>query len=148
MKRDWNISIWLGFLLTLGAFVSYLTLFYRFPVTRDFPWVNLLLFALAGYLLVTGVRRAFRQPDLFRGRISGPILSALAVAVFSLFAYYIFHFSKQIPPSTGAPRVGSKAPGFTLPDADGKAVSLSDLLKPAAGSNRSSVLLVFYRGYW
>jgi len=58
----------------------------------------------------------------------------------------------QLPPSKGAPRVGEKAPGFTLPDTSGKPVKLSELLAaPTAsqsGAKPQGVLLVFYRGYW
>jgi len=38
-------------------------------------------------------------------------------------------------------QVGAKAPDFSLPDADGKTVRLSDF----SGRN---VLIDFYRGYW
>jgi peroxiredoxin len=54
----------------------------------------------------------------------------------------------------GAPRVGQKAPDFTLPDTAGKRVSLSELLaSPAAGAGEANgktrwVVLIFYRGYW
>jgi len=59
----------------------------------------------------------------------------------------------QLPESKGAPAVGQKAPDFTLPDANGTPVKLSDVL---AGKDRKSgeedavngVLLIFYRGYW
>ncbi|MCL6565857.1 MAG: redoxin domain-containing protein [Acidobacteriia bacterium] len=55
--------------------------------------------------------------------------------------------AQQLPPSTNAPRVGDKAPDFTLPDTNGHLVKLSDLLKTADGKGQW-VLLVFYRGYW
>jgi hypothetical protein len=54
----------------------------------------------------------------------------------------------RIAESPKAPKVGEKAPEFTLPDTDGKPVALADLLKPAAPGNRSWVLLIFYRGWW
>lgn len=39
-------------------------------------------------------------------------------------------------------KTGQTAPDFTLEDADGKAVTLSDF------RGKKSVVLVFYRGYW
>lgn len=54
----------------------------------------------------------------------------------------------QLPLSTGAPYAGQKAPGFTLPDQQGKAVSLSGLLKPGGTAKVNGVVLIFYRGYW
>jgi len=40
-------------------------------------------------------------------------------------------------------------PPFSLPDATGKQVSLTELLTaPVNGSAPKGVLLVFYRGYW
>src|SRR5438094_5347539 len=44
MKRRWNFSLWAGFFLVVVGLVSYVPFFALFPVTRDFPWVNLLLF--------------------------------------------------------------------------------------------------------
>ena len=39
-------------------------------------------------------------------------------------------------------KVGQSAPDFTLEDANGKAITLSDF------RDKKSVVLVFYRGYW
>ena len=62
-----------------------------------------------------------------------------------LFGYGILHVARQLPASAGAPRVGSKAPAFALPDQNGKPVSLTDLLS-SAGTH--AAVLIFYRGYW
>ena len=59
----WNAAIWAGFGLCLLAFFSYFFFFAQFPITRDIPWVNVLLFAAGIGCLVVGLRRAFRSPD-------------------------------------------------------------------------------------
>jgi peroxiredoxin len=56
--------------------------FARYPITRDFPWANLPLFAAAGILLVMGLVRAFGNPKAYRGKISGPILTTLSLLIF------------------------------------------------------------------
>jgi len=150
MKRRWNISIWIGFLLILTAFVTYVTVFIRFPITRDFPWATLLIFGAGLALILRGLMRASRAPQLYRGRIAGPILMALGAALFLLFGYGIFYAARQLPASARAPQVGQKAPDFTLPDQDGVPVSLSKLLASGeTGAARiNGALLIFYRGYW
>ena len=40
--QRFNWPVWTGFLLSFIAYFSYFFLFVRFPVTRDFPWANLL----------------------------------------------------------------------------------------------------------
>jgi len=143
MKRNWNAWVWAGFGLTLVSAFSYVFFFIRFPITRDIPWVSLLLFIVAGWLLATGLRRAYGQPEHYRGKVSGVILSVLSAGLIGVFCYGMFILSKQIPASPDAPRAGQHAPEFTLPDAGGKPVALSELLKTHKGA-----LLIFYRGYW
>ena len=143
MKRSWNPLLWAGFATALLAFLSYFLFFYRFPATRDVPWVNLLLFLVSAVLLVAGLKRAFRDPERYRGKISGIVLGVLSVAVFGLFWFSTYYFTRLLPSSADAPRVGQRAPDFALADATGKTVALSEMLK----SNRA-VLLIFYRGYW
>jgi hypothetical protein len=109
MKRKWNWAIWVGFVIAVGGLFSY-EFFARYPITRDFPWANLLLFAAGGTFLVLGLFRAFGRPQLYRGKIFGPILAAIALFLFSFFSYVIFYQLRQVPSSTDAPRVGEKAP--------------------------------------
>ncbi len=144
MKRNWNWRLWTGFLFALAGFISF-WFFAQFPITRDFPWANLLLFAIGGFLLFTGIVRALREPQIYRGKIFGPILATLSVLIFALFAYGMFYVVRQMPPSKGAPRVGAKAPDFTLPAQNGIPVTLSQL-ESTRGTR--SVLVIFYRGHW
>jgi AhpC/TSA family len=141
-KKSWNWPLWIGFLFALGGFFSY-TFFARFPITRDFPWPNLLLFAAGGICLVVGLFRAFGKAQVYRGKVFGPILATLAILMFGLFSYVLFYELREVPPSTRAPRVGQQAPAFTLSDQDGKDVSLRDLI-----SKSKAVALIFYRGFW
>jgi AhpC/TSA family len=51
----------------------------------------------------------------------------------------------KVPASTASGttlKVGAKAPDFALPNGDGKLVILSEY------TQRSPVVLVFYRGFW
>jgi len=150
MKRRWNISVWVGFLVVLSAFFTYVPVFARFPATRDLPWASLLMFAAGLALIARGLKRAYSQPQLYRGKIAGTILASLGVALAALFCFGIFYFARQLPPSRGAPQVGQKAPDFTLPDKDGNQVTISKLLDSgASGAERvNGVVLIFYRGYW
>jgi len=147
-----NWPLWVGFLLTLGAFLSYFFIFIWFPTTRDFPWANLLLFLIAGVLLFMGLRRGFAsdRPHPARSKIVASIVGVLSVLVIAAFVFIIFIGGRALPASKGAPRLGQRAPDFTLPDTSGKQVSLNDLLKTPLNGGKApkGVLLVFYRGYW
>jgi hypothetical protein len=143
MKRRHNILLWTGFVVVLLAVGTYIPIFAVFDVTRDVPWVNYLLFLAGGVFLTIGLQRAFRQPELYRGKVLGSILAGLSLLLFVLFCFVIFYVAKAIPASVEAVRVGQAAPDFTLANWDGKQVSLSDQLK-----NNRAVVLIFYRGYW
>lgn len=149
--RRLNWPLWVGFLLTFASFLSYFFIFVWFPVTRDFPWANLLLFLIAAVLLFAGIRRGFAadRPHPTRSRIVSSIVGLLGLAVIGLSLFSLFVVARWLPPSTGAPQVGQRAPDFTLPDATGRSVSLSELLsQPVNGNPAKGVLLIFYRGHW
>ena len=142
MKRKWNWPIWVGFVVVVAGVFSY-EFFARFPITRDFPWANFLLFGIGIALLLVGLFRAFGRRQVYRGRIFGSIFTAVALLVVTLFSHEILYVLRQVPASAGAPRVGQKAPDFLLLDQNGKPVGLGDLL-----SNSKSAVLIFYRGFW
>jgi len=153
-KQRWNGPVWLGFPFSLLAFMSYSLVFARFPVTRNVPWVNFLLFGISAALLFLGFRRILRDVQSFLGKIVGSIVIFISVSIFCIFCYVIFHATKQLPASIGAPKIGQKAPQFALRDTQENSVSLATLLyTPLDQSNPSQrapkgVLLIFYRGYW
>jgi hypothetical protein len=154
VRRSWNWRIWVGFLAVLAAFVSYPLIFYRYPITRNFPWVNWLLFFAAAWLLCAGVQRARREVTKYRGKIAGIVLVVLSAALAALFAFGTIYATRLLPASKDAPRVGAKAPEFSLTDTSGKTITLAELLsepmpeKEAAGAKPRAVALIFYRGYW
>ena len=142
MKRKWNWPIWIGFVVAVGGLFSY-EFFAQFPITRDFPWANILLFVIGTALLMVGLFRAFGRPQRYRGKVFGSIFSAIAFVFFAFFCYEIFYVLRQVPASSSAPRVGQKAPDLILLDQTGKPVGLGDLL-----SGSRAVVLIFYRGFW
>jgi len=87
-------------------------------------------FILLGLLLALSAARSDRR--WWVRAIAGAQLAALA---FSCWAFFVF---ARLP----ATHVPERAPDFTLPDQDGRPVSLARELQ--AGP----VLLVFFRGHW
>jgi hypothetical protein len=136
MKQRFNWPLWTGLLLAVVAFVSYFALFAQFEITRDVPWASFILFAVAVLLLISGWRRATRK-------ILPSIVAALGIVVLGAFTFLVTVGTKDLPASDGAPKVGEKAPAFTLADTNNRPLSLANA---ATGSN--GVLLVFYRGHW
>jgi len=151
MERKQNWHVWIGFLLCVVGFFSYPFFFARYPVTRDVPWVNFLILAAGLGFLVSGLWRAFGRSQEYKGKILGPIFGFIGLVAAALFCFVIFFGSKQLPKSAGAPKIGQKAPDFTLVDTNHKEVSLASLLAaplPNSAAPPKGVLLIFYRGYW
>ena len=67
--KHWNWRLWAGFGLSIGALVGYGFLVNE---TRAVFWPALLLFVVAAVLLVSGLKRRSREPELYRGKIAGP----------------------------------------------------------------------------
>src|SRR5215510_13323028 len=113
MKRL-NWQIWAGFLLSLVAALSYPFVFVRWPITREFPWANLVLFAIALVLLFFGLRRAFKPDKKIISKIFSSLAAAFGVLLLAALLFMFFVMGSWLPASTGAPHVGQKALAFTL----------------------------------
>ena len=148
MKRL-NWQIWAGFVLSLFAELSYPLLFVRWATTREFPWANLVLFAIALVLLFLGLRRAFRSDKRIVSKVLSSLAAAFGVLLLAGLLFIVFVAGRWLPASAGAPQVGQKAPDFSLTDSNNKPVTLAQLLaEPINNQLPKGVLLIFYRGYW
>jgi|SRR5215510_9495861 len=144
-----NWQIWAGFLLSLVAGLSYPFVFVRWPMTREFPWANLVLFAIAILLLFLGLRRAFQSDKGIVSKIFSSLAAAFGLFMLAALLFVIYVAGSWLPASSAAPLVGQKAPDFTLTDSNDKPVTLGQLLtEPINNKPPRAVLLIFYRGYW
>jgi hypothetical protein len=147
----WNWRLWVGFGLSVVALLGYVLLF---EATRAVFWPCLLLFVAVAVLLISGLKRASHEPQTYRGKVAGPILSILSILILGLFTFASYEVFKNFPAAKNAPGIGQKAPEFALVDTTGKNFSLAQLLSTpvtdSAGAARATkgVLVVFYRGYW
>jgi hypothetical protein len=151
LSRNGNRYWWAGTLIALVGFLSYPFLFAQFPITRDVPWVNFLLFAIALVLFGRGLKQSTSASIAWRTRIARAILGVVSLSAIGFFCFEVFYLSKQLPAASGSPQVGERAPDFELRDTNNQPVTLAQLLSaPAPGAQRPprGVLLVFYRGYW
>lgn len=147
--KQFNWKLWGGFLLSIFAFLSYYLIFVWFPITRDFPWANMILIGFALVLLILGLRRAFAKDRRPISKVISTIGATLGILVCAMFLFVYFVAAKWMPNAAGAPKVGQKAPEFTLNDSNNKPVSLTELLTtPINGKAPKGAVLVFYRGYW
>jgi hypothetical protein len=133
----------------LGAASEFLY-FLRPPesIVRAVPFINLLLPAIGLICLFVGLARAFFRPVVYGGKLWGSILTVIALLLL-VGNGVLFHVTRAVPKSAGAPQLGQHLPEFTLPDSSEQQTSLSQLFAASAdGSQPKAVLLVFYRGYW
>jgi hypothetical protein len=159
-QRNW--APWIALLLALAAFLSNAGFFLGVPGQRAIPWLSVALAIAALVCAAVGIMRAFRQSQVYGGKVSSSILGVLSLLICGLVAIASIT-SRALPVATNAPQVGQKVPDFTLADTSGNKVSLEQLLKiegrdavlRAGGITTDNynpapkaVLLVFYRGYW
>lgn len=151
--KFWNWRLWVGFALSLVALLGYAFVVLETGALAAF-WPSLFFMVVAAALVLSGLRRGIREPQTYRGKIAGPILTVLSLAVFGLFGLASHEVFKAIPAAKNAPKVGQRAPEFALVDVNGKDFSLAQLLATpiadSAGIARppKGVLVFFYRGYW
>jgi len=133
-----NSALWLGPLLAVVGVVSYYTVFYRWPVTRDVPWINFAILLAALALSAIGLARAWSRGGWRRitgaaGLVWSTALTALFVAACTVMS--------ALPAPTAALDVGDALPAVTLQDHTGAGVDL-------AAAAAEPLVLVFYRGFW
>jgi hypothetical protein len=164
-QRNW--APWIGLLFALAALLSNAGFFLGLPGPKLIAWLGVTLTIAAVVCAVIGVMRAFRESQVYRGKVSSSILGVLSLLICGLVAMAAVS-SRALPSSAAAPQIGQKVPDFTLADTSGNKVSLDQLLGKADASAASAntitgkatpvslsaatptqaVLLVFYRGYW
>lgn len=148
--KAWNWRLWVGFVICFIAPFGYFSLFDRVPFAF---WISVVDFAIGIALLVGGLRRAFATPESYRGKVAGPILATLSLLVIGLFSFGTYKMHQAYPAARNAPRIGDKAPAFSLLDSNSRPVALASLLSQSSQSSSQTsaqrgILLVFYRGYW
>jgi hypothetical protein len=148
-RRNW--APWYGLLLALVAILSNAGFFLALPGQKAIPFLSWTLAVFALLFALTGVLRAFQQPQVYDGKVSSSILGVISLLIVALVVFGSIQ-SRKLPASAEAPQPGQKAPDFTLADTNGTKVSLGQLLGAGANSSGSAapkaVLLIFYRGYW
>jgi hypothetical protein len=149
LERRRNTAPLWGLLCAIAAVACNLAFFLSLPSQGMLSWLSLLFAAVALTFLILGLKRAFGQSQVYRGKVLSVVLTVIALLPVGLAAVF-FVGARKLPSSAEAPQVGQKVPDFTLSDTSGKLVSLDQLLAPASSEapTPKAVLLIFYRGYW
>ena len=141
--------VWVGLAITVLGLSSNWLYFVNLPAQGILPWINLLVPAIGLLILCFGAWRAFAKPRTYGGKLVGSAFAVLCAPLVAMSTWGFFH-ARDIPRPSGAPRVGQRAPDFTLASASGESLSLSQLLSQPMENSAppKAVLLIFYRGYW
>jgi hypothetical protein len=137
-RRNW--VPWFGLLLAVAAMLSNAGYFLGLPGQRALPWLSVALAIAALVCAAVGIMRAFRQPQIYGGKVSSPILGVLSLLICGLVAIAAVT-SRALPSSAAAPQVGQRAPDFTLADTSGNKVSLDQLLGKADAATKTVSLV-------
>ncbi len=130
MKSGWLVVL---SLLTSVAAIAVYTQLLRVPAVRNHPEGYVAAFAVATTTAALAVALGRRWYGW----------ATLVVSLLLLLGSATFNFVlARIPDAPTTLRVGERPPELTLPDADGRSVSLADY------RGQKPVILVFYRGYW
>lgn len=122
----------IGLPVTLVGMVSYMLL-------MDVPWIRST--ALPN-IVVALIGMAISVWAMARCRSWWTVpTGAASVLLGGFFMYFMFVMSVQ-PEAPNAPAVGERIADFTLPNQEGRPVSLASL------HANGPALLVFYRGHW
>lgn len=142
LSKRWPIhAVWIGLVLTLAGKFSYFLYFYQFPSFRDFPILNLLTVLIGIVLISIGCWGVLRHGTSVLAKLLATACLLVSLGLGSLFYYYVFIMSYQLPESASSPVLAAEAPDFTLKAQTGQEVSLTDF-------RGQKVVLVFYRGHW
>lgn len=136
-----NHLVWIGAVVTFVGMVSYFLYFSRFPVLRDFPWLNLPLVGLGAALSGVAAWGALFRPRPYRGKFLASLGFAFSTLIALAFGAYVFWLSYLLPGPTDTTLDLARAPDFALTSMTGERVHLQDL-------RGRKVVLVFYRGFW
>ena len=129
MRPGWLVT--LSLLISVAAITVYSQLL-RVPAVRNNPEGYVAAFAIATTIAALAVALGRRWYGW----------ATLAVSLLLLLGSATFNFVlARIPEAHTTLRVRERPAAFTLPDADGRPVSLADY------RGQKPVVLVFYRGY-
>jgi hypothetical protein len=130
LRSGWLVA--LSLLISLAAIAIY-SQFLRVPAIRNHPEGYVAAFAIA--TTIAGLAVALGRRWYGWATVVLSLVLLLGSATFNFVL-------ARIPEARTALRIGQRPPELTLPDADGRPVSLADY------RGQKPVVLVFYRGYW